>query len=290
MRYEGTIYRPPGEWKSWLLQVTIGCSHNACTFCGMYKDKRYRVRPLAEIFEDIALAKAAFGDVRRVFLCDGDAVAMDTAGLLAVLHRLYETFPSLERVNAYAGPVSTLAKTGEELRALRKAGLARLYLGVESGSDTVLKAVCKGVDAAGMLEAGRRLVSAGFDVWVMVLIGLAGPGTASRAHALDTAAMINAMGPRHLSALTYIPERGTVLGRAVERGEFQLLTAREALEETRLLLEHLEVNPLHFTSDHASNYLLLKGTLNQDKAAMLAEIDKAERGLTKLRPESWRGV
>ena len=104
MRYEGTVYRPPGEWKSYLLQVTVGCSHNACTFCGMYKDKRYRVRPLEEIFEDIALARAAYGDVKRVFLCDGDAVAMDTEELLAVLDRLYETFPSLERVNAYAGP------------------------------------------------------------------------------------------------------------------------------------------------------------------------------------------
>ena len=267
MRYEGNIYRPPGEWKSYLLQVTVGCSHNACTFCGMYKDKRYRVRPLEEIFEDIAMAKAACGDVSRVFLCDGDAVAMDTADLLAVLKKLYETFPSLERVNAYAGPVSTLARTDGELKALREAGLARLYLGVESGSDTVLKAVRKGVDAAGMLEAGRRLVAAGFDVWVMVLIGLAGPGAASRAHALDTAAMVNAMGPRHLSALTYIPERGTVLGRAVERGEFQLLTAREALEETRLLLERLEVNPLHFTSDHASNYLPLKGGLPEDRGA-----------------------
>ena len=108
MRYEGTVYRPPGEWKSYLLQVTVGCSHNACTFCGMYKDKRYRVRPLEEIFEDIAMAKTAYGDVKRVFLCDGDAVAMDTEALLAILARLYQTFPSLERVNAYAGPcVST---------------------------------------------------------------------------------------------------------------------------------------------------------------------------------------
>lgn len=218
MRYEGTVYRPPGEWKSYLLQVTVGCSHNACTFCGMYKDKRYRVRPLEEIFEDIALARAAYGDVKRVFLCDGDAVAMDTEELLAVLDRLYETFPSLERVNAYAGPGSTLRKTEEELAALRRAGLVRLYLGVESGSDAVLRAVRKGMDAAGMLEAGRRIVAAGFDLWTMVLIGLAGPGEASRAHALDTAALINAMRPRHLSALTYLPERGTALGDAAARG------------------------------------------------------------------------
>lgn len=290
MRYEGTIYRPPGEWKSWLLQVSVGCPHNACTFCGMYKDKRYRVRPLEEIYEDIALARAAYGDVNRVFLCDGDAAAMDTGELLAVLERLYETFPTLERVNAYAGPVSALAKSHEELRALREAGLVRLYLGVESGSDGVLRAVHKGVDAAGMLEAGRRLVSAGFDLWTMVLIGLAGPGEASRAHALDTAALINAMGPRHLSALTYLPERGTALGRAVERGEFRLLTAREALEETRLLLERLEVDPLHFTSDHASNYLPLKGGLPEDRGRLLTLIDQALAGERGVRAEQWRGL
>ena len=290
MRYEGSIYRPPGEWKSYLLQVTVGCSHNACTFCGMYKDKRYRVRSLEEILEDIAMAKAVYGDVNRVFLCDGDAVAMDTGELLAVVERLYQTFPSLERVSAYAGPSSTLAKRDEELKALRQAGLARLYLGVESGSDAVLKAVCKGVDAAGMLEAGQRIVAAGFDLWVMVLIGLAGPGAASRAHALDTAAMVNAMRPRHLSALTYMPERGTVLGRAVERGEFQLLTAREALEETRLLLKHLEVSPLHFTSDHASNYLPLKGGLPEDREKLLSLIDQALSGERGVKPEAWRGL
>ena len=284
MRYEGTVYRPPGEWKSYLLQVTVGCSHNACTFCGMYKDKRYRVRPLEEIFEDIALARAAYGDVKRVFLCDGDAVAMDTEELLAVLDRLYETFPSLERVNAYAGPGSTLRKTEEELAALRRAGLVRLYLGVESGSDAVLRAVRKGMDAAGMLEAGRRIVAAGFDLWTMVLIGLAGPGEASRAHALDTAALINAMRPRHLSAL------GTALGDAAARGEFRLLTAWQALEETRLLLEHLEVDPLHFTSDHASNYLPLKGGLPGDKARLLALLDGALSGEQGIKPELWRGL
>ena len=279
MRYEGTVYRPPGEWKSYLLQVTVGCSHNACTFCGMYKDKRYRVRPLEEIFEDIALARAAYGDVKRVFLCDGDAVAMDTEELLAVLDRLYETFPSLERVNAYAGPGSTLRKTEEELAALRRAGLVRLYLGVESGSDAVLRAVRKGVDAAGMLEAGRRITAAGFDLWAMVLIGLAGQGEASRAHALDTAALINAMRPRHFSALTYLPERGTVLGDAAARGEFRLLTAWQALEETRLLLERLEVEPLHFTSDHASNYLPLKGDpVVFDKMVLMYAVNSLVRG------------
>lgn len=136
----------------------------------------------------------------------------------------------------------------------------------------------KGVDAAGMLEAGRRITAAGFDLWAMVLIGLAGQGEASRAHALNTAALINAMRPRHFSALTYLPERGTVLGDAAARGEFRLLTARQALEETRLLLERLEVEPLHFTSDHASNYLPLKGGLPEDKARLLSLLDGALSG------------
>ena len=157
-------------------------------------------------------------------------------------------------------------------------------------SGAVLRAVRKGVDAAGMLEAGRRITAAGFDLWAMVLIGLAGQGEASRAHALDTAALINAMRPRHLSALTYLPERGTALGDAAARGEFRLLTAWQALEETRLLLERLEVDPLHFTSDHASNYLPLKGGLPGDKARLLALLDGALSGEQGIKPELWRGL
>ena len=148
MRYEGNIFRPPGEWRSYLLQVTVGCSHNGCTFCSMYKDKRFRICPLEELFEDIDMARACLGDVRRVFLCDGDAIIMETDDLLRLLARLYGTFPNLERVSAYAGPVSTLKKSGEELAALRKAGLYRLYLGVETGNDDLLRAIRKGVDAA----------------------------------------------------------------------------------------------------------------------------------------------
>lgn len=290
MRYEGDIYRPPGEWKSYLLQVTIGCSHNTCTFCGMYKDKHYHVRPLEEIFEDIDLARRYYGTVRRVFLCDGDAVAMNTADLLTVLSRLHDTFPELEQVNAYAGPVSTLRKTDEELHALRQAGLCRLYLGVESGSDQVLRNVRKGVNAGQMLRAGRRLIEAGFDLWTMVLLGLAGPGEASRAHALATAELINAMAPRHLSALTYMPVSGTPMGYAVSQGAFRLLSARESLEELRLLLEHLTVNPLHFTSDHASNYLPLKGGLPEDRERLLGLIGQALEGRTGMREEMRRGL
>lgn len=292
MRYDSDIlYRPPGEWKSYLLQCTIGCSYNKCTFCAMYKEKKFRIRPVEEILEDIDMARDYYGPgLKRVFLMDGDAVIMKTDDLIRVLRKLYDTFPALEKVTTYAGPRSTLAKSPEELKAIRDAGLNRAYLGVESGSDAVLRAVRKGVDAAGMLEAGRRITAAGFDLWAMVLIGLAGQGEASRAHALDTAALINAMRPRHFSALTYLPERGTVLGDAAARGEFRLLTAWQALEETRLLLERLEVEPLHFTSDHASNYLPLKGGLPEDKARLLSLLDGALSGGQAVRPELWRGL
>ena len=225
MRYEGNIYRPPGEWRSYLLQVTVGCSHNQCTFCSMYKDKRFHIRPLEDIFEDIEMARDYYGrmgrPVKRVFLCDGDAIIMKTEQLLAILRKLYETFPELERVTAYAGPRSTLSKSPEELRSLREAGLYRVYLGVETGDDALLHTIKKGVGAAEMLEAGVRLREAGLDLWVMVLLGLAGPGEPSRRHILATAEMMNRMKPRHLSALTLMAEPDTELGEQVERGEFR---------------------------------------------------------------------
>lgn len=294
MRYEGTIYRPPGEWKSYLLQVTVGCSHNQCTFCGMYKDKRFHIRPLSDIFEDIAMAKEYYGrmgrSVKRVFLCDGDAIIMPTEQLLSILAKLYETFPELERVTAYAGPRSTLVKTPEELRQLREAGLYRVYLGVETGDDQLLHTIKKGVDAKEMLEAGVRLREAGLDLWVMVLLGIAGPGEPSRRHIAATVEMMNAMKPRHLSALTYLPEPNTELGEQVERGEFQLITGREALLETRGLVAGLTVDPLHFTCDHASNYLPLKGSLPEEREKMLAAIDQALGDEALLRNEYGRAL
>lgn len=283
MRYEGAIFRPPGEWKSYLLQCTVGCSHNQCTFCGMYKDKAFHIRKLSDILEDIRMAKARYGDVKRVFLCDGDAIVMKQEELLAILEALYAAFPSLERVNTYAGPRSTLSKTPEQLRELRQAGLVRAYLGVETGSGALLQKVKKGVSAEEMLEAGTRLREAGFDLWAIVLMGLAGPGGASREHAQATAGLINRMKPRHLSAMTYMVADNTDMELDVLHGRFQVLTPEEALAETRLLIEGLESGPLHFTSDHASNYLPLKGTLPDDREKLLALIDDALTGKARLR-------
>ena len=290
MRYEGNIYRPPGERNSYLLQVTVGCSHNACTFCGMYKDKRYHVRPMEDILEDIALAKRYYGDIPRVFLCDGDALDLPTEDLLAILAALYETFPSLKKVGVYAGPKNALKKSPGELNALRQAGLTRAYLGVESGSDAVLKAVCKGVSAEEMLEAGIRLRESGIDLWVMLLLGLAGSGQPGIDHARASAAMMNEVKPRHLSLLSLYLDEGTPLYRDWRAGRFSMATPEETLMEVRELVSALTVEPLHFTCDHASNYLPLKGSLPEDRGRFLAALDAALSGRTSLRPDWARGI
>ncbi len=290
MRYEGNIFRPPGEWRSYLLQATVGCSHNKCTFCGMYKDKKFHIRPMKEIMEDIAMARAYYGDTDKVFICDGDAIVMRQEQLLQILEALYAAFPSLRQVTVYAGPRSTMTKTPEQLKELRKAGLTRAYLGVETGGDELLQKVNKGCSAQQMLEAGIRLREAGIDLWVMILLGLAGPGEPSRRHMEETVKMMNLMRPRHLSALTLIPEPKTQLYQDVKGGRFQLINAEESLMETRMLVEGLTVSPLHFTSNHASNYLPLKGSLPEDREKLLAMIDSALSGKSRIRSESHRAL
>ena len=292
MRYDSDLlYRPPGEWKSYLLQCTIGCSNNQCTFCGMYKEKKFRIRPTEEILEDIDMARAYYGPgLQRVFLMDGDAIIIKTEDLLRILRKLYDTFPALEKVTLYAGPRSTLSKTPEELKALHDAGLSRAYLGVESGSDAVLKFIHKGVNAQQMLQAGQRLVEAGIDLWVTIILGITGEGGDWKEHILSTAKIINEMKPRHLSAMTFAPAKGTPLGDDVLAGRFKVYGPDHILEECRLLIEHLDVDPLHFTSNHASNYLPLKGSLPQDREKFLSLIDQALEGKIRLRKTLNRGI
>lgn len=291
MRYEGDIYRPPGEWKSYLLQCTVGCSNNTCTYCGMYKDKQFHIRPLEEIHKDIEMARVYYGGAKtRVFLCDGDAIVMRQEDLISILDHLYEAFPNLEKVTTYAGPRSTLSKTPEQLAELCRHGLKRAYLGVETGSDGLLHSVHKGVTAQQMLEAGIRLREAGFDLWIMVLMGLAGQGSAARDHILATAEMINEMQPRHVSSMTLQLVPGTPLYEDMRAGRFQPQTAQGILEETRLLLQNIKYGPIHFTSDHASNYLALKGTIPEEAPQMIAAIDSALAGEKAIRPEWMRGL
>ncbi|MBA5761486.1 radical SAM protein [Vibrio sp. 404] len=274
MRYEGDIYRPPPEADAYILQCTIGCSYNKCTYCSMYKNVRYRARPLDELKEDIRMAKAAFGDkVEKVFLSDGDAISLPTEMLLEILAELYAAFPKLTHVSTYAGPQSTLDKSLDEFIQLRKAGLSMTYLGVESGSDEVLKAVRKGVTADEMLTAGKNIVDSGIKLVAMVMIGLGGSGEQSQQHAERTAQLINQMNPYLLGLLTTVPIEGTALFRQVVKGEFKLLNPYEVLEEIKTLLESLQREDLLIDSTHGSNLLPMKGTLQQVKVDVFDHID-----------------
>lgn len=292
MRYEGQIYRPPGEWRSYLLQCTVGCSNNKCTFCGMYKTKKFHIRPMKEILEDIAMARAYYGaeNVDKVFLCDGDAIVMRQEQLLQILEALYAAFPHLRQVTTYAGTRSTMTKTQEQLDELRRAGLTRAYLGVETGWDELLLKVKKGVTSAQMLEAAAMLKKAGIDLWVTVILGLAGPGEPSKKHIAETVRVLNQMQANHVSCLSYMPEPNSPMYQDVKEGRFKMISAREYLEETRTLVVGLDYGPFHFTSNHASNYVPLKGTLPDDREKFLAAIDSALAGKSRIRSEFSRGL
>ncbi len=289
VEYVGDVYRPPGEWRSFLLQATVGCSYNGCTFCGMYKSKKFYIKDLDETIGDIRETAAMYNKFEKVFLCDGDAIIIPQENLLKILDELRRDFPNLRLISTYAGPRSTMSKTPEQLRQLHEAGLGRAYLGVESGSDAVLRAVNKGATSADMLRAGRALIDAGIDLWAIILVGLGGRA-GSEEHIASTVRLINEMRPNHLSSMNLTPVPGTKLYSQVERGEFQVLTPQQSLIETRALIEGLNVPKLHFTSDHASNYLPLKGTLPDERERMLALIDGALAGTVGIRSEGSRGL
>ena len=289
IEYDPPVYRPPGEWRSFLVQATIGCSHNGCTFCGMYKGKRFRIRSMDDIIGDIREAAAFYNQYEKVFLCDGDAIVMKTEDLLEIIGEIKKDFPHCRLISTYAGPRSTLSKTPEELKILHEAGLGRAYLGIETGMEALLQSTNKGVSRAEMLEAGLRLRNAGIDLWGIILIGLGGKPL-SMENARETAKIINEMQPNHLSAMNYTPVEGTKLGNQALRGEFQVLSAKESLMETAELIRNLQVSGMHFTSDHASNYLPLKGTLNEDRDKLLRLIDGAIGGKVAVRSEASRGL
>lgn len=289
IEYDPPVYRPPGEWRSFLVQATIGCSHNGCNFCGMYKGKKFRIRSMDDIIGDIREAAAFYNQYEKVFLCDGDAIVMKTEDLLEIIGEIKKDFPHCRLISTYAGPRSTLSKTPEELKILQEAGLGRAYLGIETGMEALLQSTNKGVTRAEMLEAGLRLRNAGIDLWGIILIGLGGKPL-SMENARETAKIINEMQPNHLSAMNYTPVEGTKLGNQALRGEFQVLSAKESLMETAELIRNLEVSGMHFTSDHASNYLPLKGTLNEDRDKLLRLIDGAIGGTVAVRSEQSRGL
>ena len=289
MRYYGAVYRPPSEAYSLIVQVTYGCSHNTCAFCSMYKEKRFRLRPMEEIMEDFQMARQTYSRVGRIFLADGDALVRKASELEEILDTIQRLFPECERVTCYGSPSSIRLRTDEELQRLRDKGLSMIYMGLESGCDEVLKRMRKGHTAAEIVEMGQKVRRNGMQLSVTAITGLGGPELMER-HAIETAEALNAMNPEYIGILTLVVEEGTPLEQWVENGEFQLLTPKQVLDETRIMVEHFDSPGSVFRMNHASNYLSLKGTLNQDKDAMIAMIDRAEQHLDCLRPEEWRGV
>jgi radical SAM superfamily enzyme YgiQ (UPF0313 family) len=291
MRYYGTVVRPPSEARSYILQVTYGCSHNRCTFCGTYQDKPFRVRPTEAVMEDIALARQHIPHTRRVFLADGDALVLSTRRLVEILDALSGAFPRLERVGIYANARDVLRKGPDELKRLRRKGLRIVYLGMESGSDEVLRRVRKGATAADMVDAVQRVKASGMVASVIGILGLGGPEL-SQAHAEATGRTVSAMDPHYLAMLTLMLVPGTELYQEWEAGIFELMTPEAMLAELRQVIHHVEgVTRCVFRTNHASNYLPLAGTLPQDKGRLLATLDQAlSHGRSALRPESWRAL
>ena len=283
MRYIGDIYRPPSEAYSLLVQVTIGCSHNKCTFCNMYKAKQFKVRKPEEVLEDLAWARSHYNRVERIFLCDGDALCLANNKLLVILDYIKEHFPECERVNTYGRATDVIRKTDEELRELKEHGLEMVYIGAESGSQKILDKVNKGETREELIEGVQRLEKAGIKTSVTFISGLAGPDDWEE-HAIETGKMIAEMNASYVSLLTLMLQPPAPLLDDYREGKFKLLSPEEVLAETCLMLQYARPSkPCVFRSNHASNYVSLRGTLPMDNESMIASLKRCmeDRGLLK---------
>lgn len=290
MRYEGTIYRPPSEAGSYILQATIGCSWNACTYCAMYREKTFRVRPLEETLADIRAAGEMYGDqVSKVFVADGDALVMDRKHWGDLLNACQAAFPRLRRISAYATAMNVLAKEPEELQELRERGLSLLYVGPESGDEVTLKRIAKGATFQDHVDAARRAHDSGMKLSIIFLLG-AGGVERSKEHAEGSARLATEMDPRFVSLLTLTVVPGTPIAKLEARGDFRLPTVHQLLEELKVFIADAEPTDAIFRTNHASNYLPLSGRLPRDKARLLEMLDGALRGQLPLRPEWTRGL
>jgi radical SAM superfamily enzyme YgiQ (UPF0313 family) len=289
MHYEGTIIRPPSEALSILLQVTLGCSHNKCTFCGTYKDKRFTIKDEEPILSDILFASKYMRNQHRLFLMDGDALIIPQKKLVWILDRIQEHLPWVRRVGAYANAKSLKMKGDEDLAVLREKGLGIIYLGVESGDDETLRKVCKGSTAENLIIQGRRVKRAEIKLSVTVLLGIAGRSGSLR-HAKATGELLTAMDPNYIGALTVMILPNTPLGEDEAAGCFELPDKHELLLELREMFEHTHLSGGLFFSNHASNYLPVKARLPKDREKTLALIDGALRGEVALKPEWMRGL
>ena len=291
MRYIGKVYRPPSEADAYLLQATIGCPWNTCTYCDMYRDKpRFYLRDLPSVLEDMEqAAQQASSRIQKLFVTDGDALVMPMDHWRPILHRARQLYPNLRRVSCYAMARNILDKTPKELRELRDLGLTQLYIGPESGDDQTLKRIAKGSTAAEHVEAAHKAREAGMKLSVIFLLGSGGVERSTE-HAMASADLATAMDPAFLSALTLTIVPNTPIARLAEKGRFVLPSKRELLKELHLFVDNCNPTSAVFRSNHASNYLPIAGKLPQDKDALLELIESALDGDIPLRPEWRRGL
>ncbi len=289
MRYEGRLYRPPSEADALILQATIGCSWNHCTYCDMYRDKTYRERPVAECLEDLDAAAASVGGrVEKLFVADGDALGMPMDHWRAILERARASFPRLRRVSCYAMARNIAAKTEAELDELKSLGLTQLYIGPESGDDVTLKRIAKGDTFAGHVEAAKKARAAGMALSVIALLGIA--MDRSQAHAEATAELVTEMDPQFFAALTVTVVPGTPLAKLHRKGRFEVPEIEGLMAELRTMVDLARPTDAVFRTNHASNYLPLAGRIPRDRALIVGAIDAALRGEIPLRPEAYRGL
>ena len=291
MDYVGRIFRPPSEARSLLLQVTVGCSHNRCAYCDMYRDKRFKAKPWDVVEGDIAEAAELGPRFRRVFLCDGDALILGTKKLLKILEAIRTSLPWVERVGTYGDTRSVGRKSVDELRELREAGLGIVYHGVESGDDEVLTFVDKGATRNECIETARKLREAGIIHSVIVLLGIGGIRM-SEQHAKNTASLLTEMDPPYVGALVTTPVPGTPLVELGKKGDYELPGKFRMLEELRTIVAESELSDCRFSTNHASNYLPMRAMLPRDQREMLAVLDEvlARRDEGMLKPEGLRGL
>jgi len=289
VRYEGRIYRPPSEADALILQATVGCSWNHCTYCDMYRDKSFRVRPLDESLADLRAAAAEVGPhVRKLFVADGDALVLPTDHWRAILDEARALFPNLKRVSCYAMARNVSAKSSEELTELRERGLTTLYIGPESGDDITLKRIAKGDTFEGHVRAAEKAHAAGMKLSVIALLGIA--MERSEEHAEATAKLVTEMDPAFFAALTVTVVPGTPLAKLRQKGRFEVPAIEGLLGELRTMVEEARPTDCLFRTNHASNYLPLGGRLPADRERIVAVIDAALDGRIPLRPEHARGL
>ena len=288
MNYIGSIFRPPSEAYSLILQVTVGCSHNKCTFCGMYKEKNFKVKPIELIKSDLAEARRHYKYVERIFFADGDALCLKTDKLLGLFELTRSVFPECKRMGLYSRALNILSKSEDELRNLKEAGLGIVYIGAESGSDEVLKRVNKGETVEEIIRAVHKAESCGIKTSVTFISGLGGKEL-MKEHAVETGEMISKMNASYVGLLTLLLDETSPLNSDVRKGTFVQLEPLEVINELEMILENSNcTKETVFRSNHASNWLVLKGTLPKDKPNLLEQVRFAKENAKSLRHESYR--